>query len=39
MDIEKLQQDFRRFIKYYDEYSTKKFADVFPQQFVDWTMQ
>lgn len=39
MNIEKLQQDFRTFIKYYDEYSTKKFADVFPQQFVDWTMQ
>lgn len=39
IDIEKLQQDFRTFIKYYDEYSKIKFSEIYPNKFVDWVMK
>lgn len=35
-DIEKLQRDFCKFVKYYDGFSKHKFSDVYPDPFVKW---
>lgn len=39
IEIEKLRQDFCRFIRYYDSYSVMKFKDVYPTPFVEWMQQ